>query len=364
MMIDRRRASASVSPQSKPATIVGLGTAVPPFELDQREIAEFAREMFAHRYPDFERMVAVFYSAGICKRHIVKPREWYTREQHWPDRTEAYLEGAEALYIDAANKALENAGCKADEVDTIVTISSTGVATPSLEARVAETMGFRSDASRVPVFGLGCAGGTAGLSIAARLAEARPGTTVLMVAVEICSVAFRLDELNKANIVATALFADGAAAAVLRVAETGICHIEGAGEHTWPNTLNIMGWDVDPEGLGVIFDREIPPFAEQHFGPAIEDILARMGLTKSDIGRFCCHPGGAKVVQALEHTLSLERRSLDHERQVLADFGNMSAPTVLFVLERLVKAGLPKRTAMTALGPGFSTHCLSLLRAA
>ncbi len=364
MIIEQRSANAGVLPRETPAAILGLGTASPPFELDQREIAEFAREMFADRYPDFERMVAVFYSAGICKRHIVKPRDWYTRPHHWPDRTEAYLEGAEALYIDAARKALDNAGCTADEVDTIVTISSTGIATPSLEARVGGAMGFRADASRVPVFGLGCAGGTAGLSIAARLAEARPGTTVLMVAVEICSIAFRLDELNKANIVATALFADGAAAAVLRVGEAGICQIEGAGEYTWPDTLNIMGWDVDPEGLGVIFDREIPPFAEKHFGPAIEDILARMGLTKDDVGRFCCHPGGAKVIQALEQTLSLERRSLDHERAVLADYGNMSAPTVLFVLERLVKAGLPERTAMTALGPGFSTHCISLLRAA
>lgn len=362
MKIEQRSTNACPPPNS--AALLGLGTAVPPFELDQREIAGFAREVFAERYPDFERMVSVFYSAGICKRHIVKPRDWYYSPHHWPDRTEAYIEGAEALFIDAANKALEQAGCTAEEIDTIITVSSTGIATPSLEARLAGVMGFRSDASRVPVFGLGCAGGAAGLSLAARLAEARPGSTVLMVAVEICSVAFRLDELNKANIVATALFADGAAAAVLRAGETGLCHIEGAGEHTWPDTLNIMGWDVDPEGLGVIFDREIPPFAEKHFGPAIEGILARMGLTKADVGRFCCHPGGSKVIQALEETLSLERRTLDHERAVLADYGNMSAPTVFFVLERLIKAGLPERTAMTALGPGFSAHCLSLLRAA
>lgn len=364
MTIERRSTNACIAPKSEPAALLGLGTAVPPFMLDQRDIADFARGVFAERYPDFERMAAVFYSAGICKRHMVKPQDWYAAPHHWPDRTEAYIEGAEALFIDAANDALTASGCTAADVDTIVTVSSTGIATPSLEARVAGTMGFRSDASRIPVFGLGCAGGAAGLSLAARLAEARPGTTVLMVAVEICSVAFRSDELNKANIVATALFADGAAAAVLRTGEVGLCHIEGAGEHTWPDTLNIMGWDVDPEGLGVIFDREIPPFAEKNFGPAIEGILDRMGLTKADVSRFCCHPGGAKVIQALEETLSLERRSLDHERAVLADYGNMSAPTVFFVLDRLLKAGLPKRTALTALGPGFSTHCLSLLRAA
>ena len=185
-----------------------------------------------------------------------------------------------------------------------------------------------------------------------------------MVAVEICSAAFRQDQLNKANIVATALFADGAASAVLRAGDDdGHCRIEGAGEHTWPNSLDIMGWNVDPEGLGVIFDREIPPFAERYFGPAVDDMLAGMGLGAADIDRFCCHPGGAKVVLALEETLALERRSLDHERTVLADYGNMSAPTVFFVLERLIRAGLPGRTALTALGPGFSAHCLSLTRA-
>ncbi len=364
MTIERRSTSACVTPKSEPAALLGVGTAVPPHMLDQREIATIARGLFAERYPDFERLAAVFYTAGIAKRHMVKPADWYMVPRDWPDRTDAYLEGAEALFIDAASKALDAAGCSAGEVDTIITISSTGIATPSLEARVAGTMGFRADASRVPVFGLGCAGGAAGLSLAARLAEARPGTTVLIVAVEICSAAFRLDELSKANIVATALFADGAAAAVLRTGEAGLGHIEGAGEHTWPDTLNIMGWNVDPEGLGVIFDRAIPPFAEEHFGKAIDGILERMGLTKADVGRFCCHPGGAKVIHALEETLSLERRSLDHERTVLADYGNMSAPTVFFVLERLIKTGLPERTALTALGPGFSAHCLSLKRAA
>ena len=347
---------------SAPAALLGLGTAVPPHQLDQREIATIARKLFAERYPDFERLAPVFRSAGITKRHMIRPPEWYMEQRHWPDRTEAYLQGAEALFIDAAEKALAMAGIEASEVDAVITVSSTGVATPSLEARVAGIMGFRSDVSRVPVFGLGCAGGAAGLSLAAKLAEARPGSTVLMVAVEICSTAFRLDQLNKANIVATALFADGAAATVLRSGEEGHCQIEGAGEHTWPDSLNIMGWNVDPEGLGVIFDRSIPPFARENLGPAIETILERMGLTKADVGRFCCHPGGSKVIAALEETLALERRTLDHERSVLADFGNMSAPTVFFVLERLMQAGLPERTALTALGPGFSAHCLSLTR--
>lgn len=125
-----------------------------------------------------------------------------------------------------------------------------------------------------------------------------------------------------------------------------------------------MGWKIDPEGLGVIFDRAIPPFARQNIQPAVAAILSRAGLVVADIDRFACHPGGAKVITALELALSLEQGSLDHERAVLADYGNMSAPTALFVLDRLIEAGLPSRTLLTAMGPGFTASCVSLKRAA
>jgi alkylresorcinol/alkylpyrone synthase len=294
----------------------------------------------------------------------VRPIDFYFEPLGWPERTKAYLEGAVALFVDAATKALDSAGVGAADVDTIVTVSSTGIATPSLEARAAARMGFRADVERVPVFGLGCAGGVSGLSIASRLAQARPGAIVLMVAVEICTLAFRLDELTKANIVATALFGDGAAACVLRAGEAGLAAVEMSGQHTWPDTLDIMGWNVDPQGFGVIFDRAIPPFAEEHVAPAIAGILGRAELSLADVDRFACHPGGSKVVAALERALSLEQGALDHERNVLADYGNMSAPTALFVLERLIGAGLPSRTLLTAMGPGFTASCVSLKRAA
>jgi alkylresorcinol/alkylpyrone synthase len=143
-------------------------------------------------------------------------------------------------------------------------------------------MSFRADIERVPVFGLGCAGGVSGLSIASRLAQSRPGSNVLLVAIELCTLSFRLDELTKANIVATALFGDGAAACVLRAGEAGIATVEMSGQHIWPDTLDIMGWSVDPEGFGVIFDRAIPPFSEEHMVPAIAGILERAGLGLTD----------------------------------------------------------------------------------
>ncbi len=347
-----------------PVALLSVGTAVPPHVIEQREAATAAHRAFSDRFDDFSRLARVFDSAGIRRRYLVRPVEWYFQPLGWADRNAAYLEGARNLFVDAATRALDRAGITAAQVDTIVTVSSTGIATPSLEAMVAGRMGFRADVERVPVFGLGCAGGVSGLSIGARLAEARPGSCVLVVAVELCSVAFRMDRLTKENIVATALFGDGAAACVLRSGEGGMAQVEMSGQHMWPETLDIMGWSVDATGLGVIFDRAIPPFAEANMGGAVTGILARGGLVPADVDRFICHPGGAKVITALETALTLDQGTLDHEREVLADYGNMSAPTVLFVLDRVVQAGLPKRSLMTAMGPGFTASCLSLKVAA
>jgi alkylresorcinol/alkylpyrone synthase len=341
------------------AHLVSLATAVPPHVLWQRDVAAVAQRLFGGRYNEFGRLAKVFETTGIAKRHGVRPIEWYVEPRGWPERTAAYLDGAESLFVEAAGQALDKAGLMAGEVDTVVTVSSTGIATPSLDARVLGRMGFRADVMRVPVFGLGCAGGVSGLSIAARLAEARPGSIVLLVAVELCTLAFRLDELTKANIVATALFGDGAAACILGT-EGGLAALEGAGEHTWEETLDIMGWNVDPLGFGVIFARAIPPFVEEKLAPVMTAFLERMDLRAADIDRFVCHAGGAKVIAALEHALRLDQGSLDHERAVLADCGNMSAPTVLFVLDRVLQGGAPARAVLTALGPGFTASFVSL----
>ena len=346
------------------AALVSLATSVPPHTFLQKDVLAAAWDIFGSRFPDFERFASIFTNTGIIKRHGVKPFEWYLEPRGWPERTAAFLEGAEALFVDVAGKALANAGLAASDIDTVVTVCSTGIATPSVEARVFSRMGFRSDVSRVPVFGLGCAGGVSGLSIASRLAQARPGTNVLMVAVELCSLALRHDELTKANIVAVSLFGDGAAAIVLRAGDGGATRIEHTGEHLWPDTLGIMGWSVDPEGFGVIMRRTIPEFVTENLKPALTQILGRMQLTLDDIDQFICHPGGTRVIHALESTLALDQGTLEHERQVIADYGNMSSPTVLFVLERARARGLPDRSLLTALGPGFTASCVSLRQAA
>jgi alkylresorcinol/alkylpyrone synthase len=301
----------------------------------------------------------VFDNAGIAQRHIVAPTEWYEGHHGWEERNRVYLDACDALFQEAAAKAIERAGLKPADIDGVVAVSTTGIATPSLDARNGPALGLRDDVRRVPIFGMGCAGGVNGLATAARLAAADPGTRWLFVTIETCSIAIRLDSDDPAAIVATAIFGDGAAAAVVQAGEKGIATIAGAGERMWPDTLSIMGWRIEDPGFAVVFDRAIPPFIETELAGAVGGILGEMGVERESIDRLCCHPGGVKVIDAIETAMELPVGTLDVERDVLRDCGNMSAPTVLFVLERLIERGLPERVLMTAFGPGFT--CAGML---
>jgi alkylresorcinol/alkylpyrone synthase len=277
----------------------------------------------------------------------------------WHDRNAVYLEAAEKLFIDAATAAIGKAGLMPDQIDGVVIVSTTGIATPSLDARAFTKVGFRPDVRRVPVFGLGCAGGVNGLALTSRLALADPGSLWLFVTVETCSISIRLDSDDPAAVVATALFGDGAAAAVVSSGLHSLARITGSAEKLWPDTLRIMGWDVDDPGLSVVFDRAIPPFIEENLAEAVNEMCAKLGIARDEVDRFCCHPGGVKVIDAIETALHLNQGELNLEREVLRDYGNMSAPTVLFVLERLLDRGLPNKVMMTAFGPGFT--CAGML---
>jgi len=341
-------------------SLLSLATAVPPHVVAQERAKDLARRVWGGRASLFEKLSGVFDNAGIARRNLVAPPEWYEKPHGWEDRNTVYLEAAQSLFEEVAAAAIEKAGLTPDQIDGVVTVSSTGIATPSLEARVGPRLGLRPDVQRVPIFGLGCAGGVNGLATAARLASADPGSNWLFVTVETCSISIRLDSDDPAAVVATALFGDGAAAAVVRSGAHCIGRITGAAEKLWPNTQRIMGWNVEDPGLGVVFDRAIPPFVEENMAPAVDEMLASLGRTRSDVDRFCCHPGGAKVVDAIETSLELPQGELNLEREVLHDHGNMSAPTVLFVLERLIERGLPKNVMLTAFGPGFTCAGLML----
>ena len=343
-----------------PVALRGLATAVPPHALDQDEVAARAQAAFKPIFARFPQFAGVFRNAGIERRYSVRPIEWFYRPLDWHERTAAYLEGAEELYLRAARAALTKAGCNAADVDIIVTVSSTGIATPSLEARVARRLGLRPNAVRVPVFGLGCAGGVAGLALASRLARAEPGKIVLLVVVELCTLALRRDRGAKADIIALALFGDGAAAAVLQAGTDAeaVARIGGAAEHLWPDTLDIMGWTVDPIGFGVVLSRALPRFVERRLAAPARRFLHSEGLNGHT--RFICHPGGAKVAAAVEAALDLPDGALAEERAVLRGYGNMSAPTVLFVLNEVLARGLQGPAVLSALGPGFTASFLAL----
>jgi alkylresorcinol/alkylpyrone synthase len=340
-------------------SLLSLATAVPPHVIEQSEAKALAREAFGGKKALFDRLAGVFDNAGIARRHIVAPHDWYMSGHGWHERNAVYLEAAEKLFIDAATAAIERAGLAPSEIDGVVTVSTTGIATPSLEARVAARIGLRDNVRRVPVFGLGCAGGVNGLALASRLALAEPGSIWLFVTVETCSISIRLDSDDPAAIVATALFGDGAAAAVVTSGLHSLARISGSAEKQWPDTLRIMGWDVDDPGLSVVFDRAIPPFVEAELKVAVDDMCKQLGIKRDEIDRFCCHPGGVKVIDAIESALKLNQGELNLEREVLRDYGNMSAPTVLFVLQRMLERGLPDKVLMTAFGPGFT--CAGML---
>ena len=349
---------------TSPVTLLSLATTTPSHELSQDAALTTARALLAGQFRDFERMTAVFANAGIACRQLARPVEWYLQPRDFTERTEVYLEVGLDLFVEAATAALAQAGLAAEDIDTIVTVSSTGIATPSLEARAMGRMGFRTDVARVPVFGLGCAGGVSGLALAAKLARATPGSTVLFVTVELCSLALRTASVDKADIIATALFGDGAAACIVRAGDEGFASMTGSAEKTWPDTLDIMGWQMEPSGLGVVLNRGIPAFARRHMTEAMAEMLEPQGIRIGDVDRFICHPGGAKVVDAMEAALSVNQGSLDHEREVLRLHGNMSAPTALFVLDRVRSAEMPPLSVLTALGPGFTASTITLKRAA
>jgi alkylresorcinol/alkylpyrone synthase len=319
----------------------------------QSDIVAMTAQAFDRERSEIERMLPVFGNAGIDTRHFCMPGDWYLESHGWAERSRLYVQHSVNLLAEVARKCLDEAGCKVEDVDAIVTVSTTGICTPSLDALVMERLNMRRDTHRLPLFGLGCAGGVIGLSRAAEMAAVRPGRRVLLLVVELCSLTFRFGDQSKSNIVAAALFGDGAAGMLINGAGDGPI-IGDSGEHTWPDSLDVMGWQVEEDGLGVLFSRDIPFLVRREFRPAVDAFLACRQLRWQDLAGFICHPGGAKVMDALEEALGGASATMRTARDVLRDFGNMSAVTVLFVLKRLLGNCRPGRYLMSALGPGFT----------
>ena len=331
--------------------IQSIATAVPPFSITQHQVRDHIASAMRGGLPP--RIAAIYDSTGVNKRHIVQPPEAYMQLPEFAARNAIYLAAGQQLLETVALDALTKAGLSVDQVDAIVCVSSTGIATPSIPSQMLATMGLRGDVLTIPLFGFGCAGGVLGLQIAGDLVKADPARRVLLLTLELCSLAFRFGDLSKKAIIASTLFADGASAIVLGSSGDGPA-LGRFAQHTWPDTRAMMGWDIDNLGLGLILSRDLPSFVSQEFAPVVDGFLDRVGLAKKDLAEPACHPGGRKVIDALEDYFDDLPAGLATTRAVLADYGNMSSPTVHFVLERILAQGHSGPLLLTALGPGFT----------
>lgn len=335
--------------------LLSLGTALPPHCVTQKQVLEILAEAKGKALPP--RMAEILGNTGIEQRHIAMVPEYYFGRRSWPDRARIYAQCAADLFQPAANQALQRASLTPADIGQIVLVSTTGTMTPSLPSRMIANMGFAPDTRCVPLFGYGCAGGVIGLGVAADLYRASPDKPVLLVSLELCSLAYDHARMDKKDMVALSLFADGCAAVVIGTGQGPA--LSAFASHVWPDTLEMMGWEIGDTGFDLVLARDIPLFVKSHFAPVCDQFLSDHGLAKADMAEPACHPGGGRVVDALADYFG---QDLGATRTVLRQHGNMSSPTVLFVLDALLAGGpIEKPILMTALGPGF-VGAMGLLR--
>lgn len=343
-----------------------VSTALPPYLFEQPAVKAFAAHHFAEAIPQIERYLPIFDHAQIDTRFMVKPLEWFTERHTFGECNEIFYEWAVRLGQEVAQRCLDNAGISPQQVDHIIFVSTTGLATPSIDAHLINTMNMGKHTRRSPIWGLGCAGGVAGLARAYEYTRAYPQHRALLVNVELCSITFQWNDLSKRNFVAASLFADGAAAVLVEGDEVAQSldnerprppRILGTQSTLWPNSIRTMGWDIVDSGMRVVFSARIPAVVQELMYDNVMTFLAPFGLDLKDIDRFILHPGGAKVVRAYEQALGLAPEQVCATREILRRHGNMSSATVFFVLAEVLRdAPLEEGQygLLGVLGPGFS----------
>ncbi|MCR2820187.1 type III polyketide synthase [Lederbergia panacisoli] len=352
--------------------IISVGTGVPEHAISQDETMEFASQLFSNSIKDLGRLLKVFHNGEIEKRHFVKPLEWYRQKHSFSHKNDEFIDVAVNLSLEAIINCLESTRLRKkisyEEIDAIIMINTTGMATPSLDARIMNKLPFSQNTKRIPIWGLGCAGGAAGLSRAYEYCRAFPNAKVLVVAVELCSLTFQKDDLSKSNIIGTSLFADGAAAALIggdavdfsEIIERKIPSIIDTQSTLMKDSLDVMGWNIKDNGLYVVFSKDIPSIVKEWLKPEVEQLLLHNQLKISHINHFIAHPGGKKVLKAYEEALGFPPERTATSLEVLRKYGNMSSVTVLFVLERFLQKEIHHGDygIIAALGPGFSSELL------
>jgi alkylresorcinol/alkylpyrone synthase len=338
--------------------ILSLATAN-PFRLAQSEAAFRAKQLFPH----LRKHWPLYENTGIESRYNCEPIEWYLGPHSWEERTQSFHRHAVDLLEQVTVKATEAAGVGLDAIDMIVTNTITGLAIPSLDAMLLNRLKLPPTVERLPIFGLGCGAGVAGLARAARLAHAKDGAHVLFLTVDLCSLCLRVNDPSPAMFVSSALFGDGAAGLLLHNTRNGSRagpRILASGEWCWRNTERIMGWDIKDDGFGIVLSPELPSLMKKELAPALQDFLDRNGLSLGDFNGFLFHPGGRKLLETMEEVLGLTRDQLQYSWEVLRRYGNMSSATVLFVLDHAVQMGACGPHLLAAFGPGFSAYFLAV----
>jgi alkylresorcinol/alkylpyrone synthase len=336
--------------------VLSVATANPAYRLRQTDAAARAREL----YPHLKKLWRLYDNTCIETRYNCEPIEWYLQPHSWAERTASFQKNALDLLEKLTRETAQAAGIELDAIDMILTNTVTGLAVPSLDARLINRLKLSPTIERLPMFGLGCGAGVAGLARATRLAHASEGAHVLFLTVDLCSLCMRVNDPSPSMFVSSALFGDGAAGVLLRNTRHGGRatgpRILTVGEWCWRGTEHIMGWDIKDDGFGIILSPELPELMRAELKPAIQDFLDRNGFRLSDLNGFLFHPGGRRLLETAEEVLELAPPQLEHSWEVLRAYGNMSSATVLFVLDRALKAGARGPHLLAAFGPGFSAY--------
>lgn len=349
--------------------------------VERMHIAAVARALPPHRYPQEEitaalsrlldaeatgRVERLHRAAQVGARHLALPLAEYPRLQGFAGANDAFIRVGTDLAAEALSRALAEAGLGPRDVDLIATVTVTGVATPSIDARLVNRLGLRPDVKRLPVFGLGCVAGAAGVARVSDHLRGWPDQVAALVSIELCSLTLQRGDGSGANLVATGLFGDGAVALV----GLGPEHPRARGPRVvatrsrfYPDTERVMGWDVTGEGFKVVLAQGVPALAREHLGDDVREFLAAHGLTTDDIAAWVCHPGGPKVLEAVQASLGVDDDALALSWRSLREVGNLSSASVLLVLEDTLRERPPapgQRGLLLAMGPGFCAEMVLL----
>ena len=339
-------------------SVAAVAIEFPPNQVSQ---AEAMSGLTGLGGPEFERFGA---SAGVEKRRIAMPLADYGSLSGFTEANNIFIEVALTIGERAIRAALDAANVKPADVDVVFSTTVTGLAVPTLEARLAQRLGLRSDVKRVPLFGLGCVAGAAGVARMHDYLLAFPDHVSLLLAVELCSLTLQRDDLSAANLVATSLFGDGAAAVVAKGSARASAgpRVLATRSRIYPDTDDVMGWDIGSNGFKIKLSAEVATVAEKYVGDDVRNFLNDHGLTPKDISTWVCHPGGPKVIEAIENTLDLPLDAMDHTRNSLRENANLSSVSVLDVLSRnMADPPAPGSFGlMIAMGPAFCSELVLL----